>query len=272
MTCLDGTFVGLYANNCANAGLFSVVAGQAVTVAGSAKTFGGANEFSSCATLVSSLLPAPQHAFTAAGAPDTGAVGGWASSPAPAGGAFFVTPNATTRGGPVTVSVTFEYAGASSPGFYQLLNLGGLSLTLNPRPGAVAPGVVPSSLLLLSNNAPGSSSCARAVFFDAAPALNGAAYPAPAGRRLLAASPSFASFAPGAPATIVFSLDATGLPVSITDGAGLPYLAIPFPSGGGPNGCAPLVVPAGTNMSIGGSSSVAAAFPGTVSSVAFGMA
>lgn len=153
----------------------------------------------------------------------------------------------------------------------QIFNLGdGVSLTFNPAPGSVAPSLTVSSIMVLTNAAPGAVSCGLAVFLDAAPAVNGVAYAplaavAAAGRRMLlqAAPGAYASFAPGAVSTLVATIDATGRPVSITNAAGVPFLAIPFPAGGASN-CVPVTVAANSSVVVGGGSAVAMAFPGTI--------
>ena len=132
-------------------------------------------------------------------------------------------------------------------------------MTLNAAPGAVAPGLNVSSILVVSNIAPGSLSTGFAVFFDASPKVNGVAATGPA--------PAYASFAPGGAGSVVIKVASSGAILSVTNAAGVPYLPVPFPAGA-PSAPQPAGFPAGSKITLGGGSATAAAFAGAFTSFA----
>ena len=130
-------------------------------------------------------------------------------------------------------------------------------MTLNAAPGQVTPGVNVSSILVVSNTAPGSFATGLAVFFDASPKVNGAPAAGPA--------PAYASFAPGSAGSVVIKVAASGAIVSVFNAAGVPYLPVPFPAGA-PSVPQPAGFPAGSKITLGGGAATAAPFAGTFSS------
>ena len=225
--------------------------------------------------LISSDQP-PLHRFAfapATGAPpptDTGSAGGWvaaAAAPSSAGGWSVATGAQTTFVARVVVSVSYVVDPSSPPSWFSVFHGSGISLSIHPAPIDAADGVRASSLGIVMNEA---SSCSIAFFLDGRNAtLNGAPYPAAASRRLLqqAAAPA-AAFMPGSGiATVVVSFDASGMP-SVTDGAGVPFITVPFPAVAGAvaGACAPASFAPFDNIIVGGSTAVAQGLPGNVSS------
>lgn len=111
---------------------------------------------------------------------------------------------------------------------------------------------------MLANANAASSKCSAPFILDPS-ACAGAGATSLRRRFLAAPAPQFATWPLGIATTLVFAIDALGVPATPTNASGVPFQLVPFASKL-PNGCSLVFIPPATPMTVGTGSAVAAPF------------